>query len=278
MDDPDGPKIIVTHKKPHLDEVVGAWLLRAFDPDFTNCPFQFISNTPTGGDMPAGQKFVGLGVGRGKYDEHGRQAGQSCTQLVYQDLLHRGLIPNEQHEDKALAWLVEYVHHEDTAHWLSTDPQLTSFMPPSILRGLWLIHQDDQVLMDKGLEIIDALMAQLNERARFDEDWDKRVEFDSIWGKAVGVHSTYRGSDIFAYHLGFQLRVQTDPTKPYGDFRVPAGSQIDLTPIYKKLIVLEPGAWYLHQTKKILVSNSDSTVGLPGTKFNLQQLIDFVKA
>lgn len=278
MSDPDtGPKVIVTHKKPHLDEVVAAWLLTTFDPALSGATFQFVGYTTDGSNVPKGEQYLPIGVGRGKFDEHSLKVGHSCCQLVYQDLLHRGLIPNDRYEDKALAWLVDYAHKEDTGQWELTDPQYTSFSIPAILRGLWLVHQDDQVLMTKGLDIIHAVVAQLNERAKFLSDWDKRTEFQTAWGKAVGVDSSYRGSDAFAYHHGFVLRVQTDPTKPFGDYRAPANSQVDLTPLYEKLRQLEPGAWYLHQSKKILTSNVDPSSGSEPTKFTLPELIAFVK-
>lgn len=268
---------IVTHRKPHLDEVVATWLLMTFDPAVKKPDFKFIPYKPTGGDVPPGDEVIALGVGRGKYDEHGMKAGHTCSQLVYQDLLHRGLIPNDQFEDKAIAWLVDYAHKEDTGQWELTDPQYTSFSIPAILRGLWLVHKDDQVLMHDGLNIIDAVVANLNEQAKFLTDWDQRIEFESIWGKAVAVHSTFRAADVYAYHHGFVLRVQTDPTKPYADFRGAANSAVDLSLIYNRVNTREPGSWYLHQSKKILLSNIDPATGLIPTKMTLAQLIDLVK-
>lgn len=278
MSDPDtGSKVIITHKKPHLDEVVAAWLLTTFDPALNNASFEFVGYTTDGSNVPTGEQYVAIGVGRGKFDEHGLKVGHSCNQLVYQDLLHRGLIPNDRYEKKALDWLVDYAHKEDTAQWNDTDPNHTSFSIPSILRGLWLVHQDDELLMRRGMEIVEAVVRQLDERAKFDVDWDKRIEFQTQWGKAVAVHSSFRGSDVFAYHLGFVLRVQTDPTKSFGDYRAPAGSNVDLSTLYTKLNNLEPGTWYLHQSKKILTANVDPATGQPPTKLNLQQLIDLVK-
>ncbi len=269
--------IIVTHKKPHLDEVVAAWLLTTFDPSLKDATFEFVGYTTDGHNVPTGDNYLAIGVGRGKFDEHGLKVGHSCNQLVYQDLMHRGLIPNDQYEDKAIEWLVDYAHKEDTGQWEITDPNYTSFSIPAILRGIWMIEQDDQILMKKGIDIVAAVVAQLNERAKFLKDWDQRIEFDTKWGKAVGVHSSFRGSDAIAYHHNFLLRVQTDPTKPFGDFRAPAASDVDLTELYAKLNALEPGTWYLHQSKKILTANVDPTTGQKSTNFSLQQLIDFVK-
>lgn len=282
------PKVIVTHRRPHLDEVVGSWLLRTFDPTFVDCSFYFVANTPTGGTVPPGDEFVPLGIGRGKYDEHGLKSGQSATKLVYEDLFKRGLVPNDRFEDKALEWLVDFAHKEDTAQWEVSDPHSSTFAIPSILRGVWAFQKNiwaankqkgqdpDNVMMRFGLQLIDGLVEQLNQRARFITDWDKRIEFQSIWGKAVALHSTFRGSDVEAYHRGFVLRIQTDPTKPFGDFRGQPTSNVDLTPIYEQLNKNEPGAWYLHQSHKLLIASMDKETG-PMTTKTLEQLIDLVK-
>src|SRR5689334_14704559 len=196
MGDPDdgrtGRLTIITHRKPHLDEVVGSWLLRTFDPAFQDCAMQYVANTPTGGTVPTGDNYIALGIGRGKYDEHGLTTRQSATRLVYQDLLNRGLIPNDRFEDKALEWLVDYAHKEDTGQWELGDSQYTTFSIPAILRGVWMKnkgHDPDNAMMRFGWELIDGLMEQLNERVQFLADWDRRIEFESKWGKAVALTS-----------------------------------------------------------------------------------------
>lgn len=271
--------IFVTHRKPHLDEVTAAWLLRSFDPAMKDCEFLYVANTPTGGDVPPGDQYLPVGVGRGKFDEHGMRAGHSACQLVHQDLLHRGLIPNDEVMMKAIELVVDYTHRQDTAQWDTTDPLQTNFSIPTILRGFAILNPADPspVMMDRGLEIIRAVHANLLEYAQFLKDWDSRIEFESLWGKAVGVHTAYRGADSFAYHYGFVMRVQTDPTKPYGDFRGPVKSTVDLSPMYDKLNKQEPDRWYLHQSKRLLVSNAEPSSGRKATDLNLQQLIDIVK-
>jgi hypothetical protein len=66
MSDPDGRTRIVTHQRPHLDEVVGIWLLTNFDPACQDFSLEFI---PYFGTAPVGDNVVTLGIGGGKYDE-----------------------------------------------------------------------------------------------------------------------------------------------------------------------------------------------------------------
>lgn len=269
--------IIITHRKPHLDEVVAAWLLTKFDPACQDCTYQFDQHSINGIHVPNQADYIGLGVGKGKYNEHNLLHGQSCAKLVYEDLLHRGLIPNEEFEDRALAWLVEYSHNEDTAEYSSDDPLRRSFQLPAIIRGIWLTQDGDQAVMREGLKLIDAVMARMNERAKFLPDWDRRIEFTSRYGKSVAVASEYTASDEVAYHHGFAVIVQKDTKQEYAGYRAHPHSHIDFTEIYEKLKALEPETWYLHQSKQVLITANKKDSGLSLTKLSLLQLIDLIK-
>ena len=274
MSDPDGRRLIVTHQRPHLDEVVAIWLLRQFDPAFAKAPLQFI---PYFGQPPAGDHVTTLGIGGGKYDEHKLRHLTSATRLVYDDLMHRGLIPNDTHEDKALEWLVEFADAEDQAKGYGTNDHLRPFHVANIVRS----HRDrtgsDEAAINFGGELIDDVMIELNERAKFLQEWDERIEFDTPWGKGVAVHSDYGRSDTFAYSQGFVCRVNIHKTDIIASIKCEPTSNADLTEAYNKAIALEPSSWYLHQSHKMLISNIQPETGRQPTKLSLQQLIDLVK-
>lgn len=264
---------IVTHKKPHIDEIVAIWLLCTFDPKFKDCAFEFVSYSPSGKvNVSTGSEYVGVGIGRGKYDEHAVSHETSSTKLVYEDLMRRGMIPNVDHEDRALEWLVDYAHKEDTAQVQEVPEEWRKFSIPPIVRGVAEIN-GDQAQLEFGLRLVDGLMFSLNERAKFLRDWEKRVEFDTPWGRAVALTSAYKGSDEYAYHHGFILRLQADPVKPTLDVRAHPHSQTDLTKIYEIVNKQEPGSWYLHQSKRLLISNIDPSTGLTPTKMKLAELV-----
>ncbi|HET7713069.1 MAG TPA: hypothetical protein VFK94_00655, partial [Patescibacteria group bacterium] len=98
-------KKIITHISPHLDEIVAIWLIRKFDPGWSDCQVDFKATNPAGGevDLEAVDKdpnVLYLGLGRSKFDEHKLEkeaAAHDCAAtLVWKDLLSRDLGPENQ--------------------------------------------------------------------------------------------------------------------------------------------------------------------------------------
>jgi hypothetical protein len=274
MDDPDDGKVIVTHKKPHLDEVVAIWLLRRFDPEFKVCQYQFI---PYFSQMPAGPQYVGVGYGGGKYDEHQIKTNHtSATKLVHDDLCQRGLIPDDGWTPEALDILVGYSDRVDRGLTMVEDNEGWPFSPPSIIRSHIERTKDDRDALRFGLELIDNIMTELVDQAKFKADWAKRIKFDTPWGPGAGIESDFLFSDTYAYTHGYIARIQKHLSESIVSIKVNPTKDIDLTPVYEKLIALEPDSWYLHQAKKMVISNIDPSTDRQPSKLTLHQLIDLV--
>jgi len=280
MSEPDGTTAgvrtrIVTHQRPHLDEVVGIWLLTTFDPACKDFSLEFI---PYFGTVPAGDTIISLGIGGGKYDEHHlKEAGTSATELIFKDLTQRGLIPNTDHDIKAIEWLVAFATAEDNAVGYGQDDDRRPFHIANIVRS----HRDrtgsDEEEIRFGLEIISDVMVELNTRAAFLAEWDERIEFDTPWGKGVAVTTDYGRSESFAYEAGFVLRVNRHRTEAIASLKAKPDSDVDLTAAFEAAKKLEPTSWYLHQSKRMLISNAQPGTDRTPTSLTLQQLIDLVK-
>ncbi len=277
MDDPDGGRIrFVTHQRPHLDEVVCAWLLTTFDPAYANCSYEFI---PYFGQTPAGDNVVTIGIGGGKYDEHKMiDRHTSATRLVFDDLKSRGLVPAKDFHLQAIEWLVDYSDQVDRGLHHFNDEEHWPYTFPGIIRAHRQRTDDDVDTMRFGLELIENLMTELNDKAKFLVDWESRVEFTSPWGKAVGVESDYYFSEVYAYSHGFDLRVQRHTASPVATIKFNPQKEGDLTPIFEKLHALEPTSWYLHQAKRMVISSIDPSTGRQPTKLSLTQLIVLVQS
>ncbi len=88
---------IVTHERPHLDEIVAIWLLRRFgETRFPGVSRAKVSYTTTGRGGPDAKEsedrgILMLGIGGGRFDEHptldnGRKAEECCATLVAREL------------------------------------------------------------------------------------------------------------------------------------------------------------------------------------------------
>jgi len=270
MGDPDdGPRVIVTHRRPHLDEVVAIWLLRRYDPDFSDCTYQFI---PYFGQAPTGPRVVTVGIGGGKYDEHQlSDRHTSAAHLVYDDLVTRGLV---NADDTAIKELVKYTDRVDRGQTLVDDHDGWAFTPSSIIRSHIERTGDDTAAMRFGLELVDNCITELRAQAAFEADWAKRVEFETPWGKGVGLESDYLFSDSYAYSHGFPIRIQRHRSEPIASIKLDPAIDGDLTTVYERLSAQEPRSWYLHQAKKMVISSVDPSTGRPPTQFTLSRLVE----
>lgn len=113
---------IITHKKPHLDEVVAIWLLRKFgENSFPRIKEAKVEYWQTGGLTPDGRSpeewesegNILIGIGRGRFDEHNdssssseRQAGECSATLVAKYL---GI-----EKDPALEQILRYTLNNDS--------------------------------------------------------------------------------------------------------------------------------------------------------------------
>lgn len=285
MDDPDNVKSrgghvavrgtgrvrVVTHKRPHLDEVVSIWLLRRYDPAFRDCTYEFI---PYFGTAPTGDDVVTVGIGGGKYDEHKLESHTSAVQLVYNDLIGRKLIlPGDQ----AVRQLVEYTDRLDRGQFMTDDHDGWPFTPPALLRSHIERTKNDDETVRFWLELVDDMVHELTAQAQFMADWAERFEFDSPWGRAVALISDYQYSDSYAYTHGFPVRIQKHRHDPVSSIKLNPMIDGDLTPVYAKAVALEPEAWYLHQAKKMVISSIDPSIGRQPSQLSLTQLVELVK-
>lgn len=69
-------KNLVTHLRPHLDDVCALWLLRRYLPEAKDAEIGFVATNERGGDVHDSADTVHIGVGRGMFDEHKGDVGE----------------------------------------------------------------------------------------------------------------------------------------------------------------------------------------------------------
>jgi len=264
-------KTIVTHIRPHLDEVLAIWLLKRYLPEFQDAKVEFI---PTSDAKAAdGPDKVNVGIGRGMFDEHKGDIHDCAASLIFRHLQERG-VKFDSLELRGLAKLVEWVREGDTG-LLGRMPYSTFSVHSILLYHRDLAERGDDSLMDIGFKICDSLLAAQKDVAVLEEDWDKRTEFTSIYGPAVAFTTSARDADSFAYQHGFDLVAFVSKERNYHNIRAFAGSNIDLTPIYLQVKQVEPNVpWYLHHSKKMLICGGERTAIKDTSKLTLDWIVD----
>jgi len=260
---------LVTHPRPHTDDIAGFWLFRRYLPECARSPFRFVSSKEKD---PGRANEIWVGVGRGRFDEHKGDIGECAATLVYKYVQERRPDLSDA-ERRALDRLVAWVRDEDTGlHDLDRDRE---FGVMSILRSYFDAHKHDSKELTRfGLEILDGIFASLLSTERLAEDWERRVEFESPWGRAVGLETAAYGADDYAYTKGYQLLVLVNPERGFRHFRASAKSTADLSEAYETLMRLDPKSdWFLHHSKKLLLSGSDVAPDSKKSKLGLRDLI-----
>ncbi|MFC1640790.1 hypothetical protein ACFL2D_01930 [Patescibacteria group bacterium] len=283
-------KHLVTHIQPHLDDIVGVWLMKKYNHEFHDAEVTFTEVTAEGGeclgDGPVDDDpdYVHIGVCRGKFDEHaGKDPNilESATTLVWKYLIEQDLLPDDEFEQKAIESLVQYVLQEDTGKLRGE--ALAEFTAGAVIQGMNLFDEKDKNVLshqmyDNGVSIIEPLLLMRREAARLEKDWESRTDFESPWGKAAALVTSSAEADNYAYAHDYVLVVIVNPDKEYRNIRASANSDVDLTNVHAELEKIDPEAeWYLHQSKKLLICGHDIAPSTKLSKTPLEKLIELVK-
>ncbi|WKZ29284.1 MAG: hypothetical protein QY323_00980 [Patescibacteria group bacterium] len=267
---------LVTHLFPHRDDVAGLWLLKRFEPSLRKANIEFVPTSAGGVKLPAGQ--IGIGIGRGKYDEHKGDLKDSAASLVWKDLKRRGKLPGGA-EGKALAALVDDVRRGDMGSGIGTPGHFRN--DTKILQTIAGLPGGDSLMATGwGFVLMDALFALYVEREEALRAIRRGTAFATKHGKGVAVRSAMlpgMASTISA-ELGYALVVLEHPSRRYLHVRAAPSSKFDLSRLAKTVRAAEPESeWYLHHSKRMLL-HGDLVAPTPvRTAFTLKTITALIR-
>lgn len=260
---------LVTHHRPHIDDICGMWLLARYWKPAKEHRFAFVSSKERDPGDPA---RVWVGVGRGRFDEHKGDLGESATSLVFRFVREerKDLKPGELN---ALTRLVTWVRDEDMG--LHDEEPERPFGPTAFLRSHFDLNgRDSATVVSFCLAYLDDVFEALRMEERLAEDWEARNEFESPWGHAVALETTAYAMDEYAYRRGFALVVFVNPKTGFRGFRAAPKSAVDLTAAYEALRRADAKTdWYLHHSRKLLLAGSDVAPDSKLSRLTLQDLV-----
>ncbi len=269
-------KTLVTHLFPHRDDVAALWLLKRFEPGLKLAHFRFVPTSASGVKLATHE--IGVGVGRGIYDEHKGDLKDSATSLVWKDLKRRGKLPGGA-EGRALAALVDDVRRGDMGAGIGEPNHFRN--DTKILQTIAGLPNSDSLLATGwGFVLMDALLKLYVER----EDALKAIRggktFTTKFGKGVAVRSTMlpgMASTISA-ELGYALIVLEHPTRAYLHVRAAPSSKWDFTKLAKAVRTAEPDLeWYLHHSKRMLLHGDLVAPTHKRTRFTPVSMVALIK-
>lgn len=267
-------KTLVTHINPHLDDISAIWLFKKFFPEFKDAQIEFITASRDAGVKEESAEKIFLGTGGGKYDEHKGDLEDCATSLVWKDIKAQSLEPRNDIELRALDELVEWNRLIDLGK--GTVAEFGAYSVQAFIRSKESTQESSLKSLKLGEEILDRILKLLKRKHQSEIDWGKKVEFESKFGKSFAV-SSETVDRIFCREKGGDLFLMYDPKYSSAQFFTPS-FEIDLEPIYQKLVELEPNAnWFLHQSHHMVICGSSSAPEHK-TSLSFEQLIETAKS
>lgn len=269
-------RTLVTHLFPHLDDVTGFWLLVRFDPAYAQAQMKFVPTTASGVRLKKGE--TGVGVGRGKYDEHKGDLKDSATSLIWRDLKRRGRLPSGL-RGRAVTAMVEYVRRGDLGEYIGQPGNF--FNLSSLFQTLaGLPGQDSASATRTGLKMLDALVILYEERIKVEDAVRRGRKFRTKWGRGVAIATDAIPGSVSSViaEQGYALVILQHPSKAYLHVRATPSSRADLTKLAKAVRVQEADEeWYFHHSKKMLLQGDLVAPTAKRTHFTLETMVKLIK-
>jgi len=271
-------KVLVTHVKPHLDDICGLWLLRAYLPGFAKANIRFIPIDEHGGKTWGGKKVdsdqsvIHVGVARGAFDEHRGIKNAAATTLVWKFLKQKGYAPHAPLMRNAIERITRYVLAEDTGQLKGLPYR--NVMLPVLLSGLPNSLERTRL----GFLLLESLLRIETNGLALERDWKRRIEFKTPWGRGVALQTAAAGSDDFGYHHGFALVAILNPKTNDRGIRAAANSGANLAALARAIRAREPQAqWYLHHSGKLLLCGDAVAPHVKRSTLSLKEMVLLIK-
>lgn len=259
-------KTIVTHVRPHIDDLSGMWLIHRYMPGWKGARLAFL---PATAPDPMRRDMIFVGMGRGRFDEHKGDIGESAASLTWRAV--RSKVRNAT-ERAALDRLIAWVRDEDQSLHDSPDPELG---PSALLYYHFLRHgRRSSALAAFGFELLENALAAYTARVRLERDWRRRRDFSTPWGPGAALRTREPGADAYAYRRGYALVALVRPDTGYRQLRAAPRSRVNFSEAYRRVLCRDPRAdWFLHHSRKLLLSGSDVSPGLRVSRLRLRDLV-----
>jgi len=302
-------KSILTHERPHVDEIVAIWLLRKFGEQrfpgvgTATVSFTSIRRLAEAGLKPEDYEARGtllLGIGGGRFDEHptleqDRKTGDCATTLVAKEL---GVS-----DDPSLAKILRFVRAADV------EGNASPFDISYVVKLLHAKHPDDphrviewalvaiEAKYQEQLRFFTVVKPEFDAKAGIEEvtDGKRRLRMVTIDSDEDGIHkyarSEYGGRAAIVIQRRASGNVAVFGSKQAGVDLREAAKLIRLAEREAKGLKLAadderllaegyaPGAeeWFYHRQGQMLLNGSLTQADVPATRLSLDRIAELVK-
>ncbi len=274
-------KIIVTHLSPDLDAIASVWLVKKFFPGGKEAEIKFVPAGKTLNDLPPdnNQEITHVDTGKGQFDHHHLNEATSAAKLVYQFIEKNSYAAGFQLQ--VLEPIVKYVNdidHFQEVFFPDAASDFYEFSLHQIVDGLRYSLKDDQQIISKVSEILEAIYNIIASKIKARADIEKGFIFQSKYGKSIMMVSKNAEVLKLAQKLGYILVIKKDPVKGFVSIKTRPDKKNDLTPVYEAVQKIDKkGTWFLHISKNMLINGSTKNPYFIPTPLTPEKLIEIIK-
>lgn len=271
-------KTIVAHIGPDCDAITSIWLVKMFFPGWEEANIAFVpaGKTLEGKPPDDNDEIIHVDTGFGKFDHHQTAADTCAAKLVYEEVKKtRGADPAMER----LVALVNDIDHFREVFFPNPAADFWEFGLVSQVDGWRLLYHDNPIkVVDMGMNALDGIYKSFQNKVWAEREIKtKGVEFDTKWGKGLGVETSNDDVVHLAQKTGYMIAIRKDPKKGYLRVKSFPKPEIDLEPVYNRLLAEEPNAtWFLHASHHMVLNGSSKNPDMRPTQKTLQQVIDLV--
>lgn len=297
-------KVIVTHTAPDWDAITSVWLIKRYLEGWQDAEVRFVpAGTRLEGTQPTDtvekvgeDEIIHVDTGLGPLDHHQTSDLTVSAASRVWDYVQENSPEFQDHDAEkkngkreALSKLVELVvgiDHFQEVFWADPSAWHHEFSLLGLLEGLELERpNEDRYYVEFGMKCLDAVLHDFENRLWAEEEIKgSGKEFDTRYGKAIAFEVINDAVIKIAQKMGYVIVIRKDPRKGYVRIKARPTDQkdpksnIDLTPVYEKLLKLDPEAtWFLHVSKKMLLNGSTKNPTMKPSKLSLDELIEAVR-
>jgi len=270
-------KLIVTHHSPDIDAVGAIWVLKRFNPEYSDAKLAFVP----AGEVISPKKSRGFDVihvdtGLGPFDHHQSNNYTSAARLVWDALKkERGLV------DEAAERVVDLVtayDHADFLGWGEAMEDRAEMAIYHVIDGWKAAYPGkNRKYVEWGMIYFDGLYQAIKSKIAAKKTIEEKgAEFKTRWGKGVAIETKNDKVLEIAEKLGYAVVVKRERD---GFLRIysRADKGVDLTGAYKKFEKVDPSAtWYLHPSKCLLLNGSRKKLGMKPSTLALDEVVKII--
>ncbi len=276
-------KTIVAHISVDLDAIASTWFVKRFMPGWHEAQLAFVSagTTLNNADPDSNPEIIHVDTGLGQFDHHQLKDIEkqfSATRRVFDHLVKEKHVNHHDHE--ALERMVNFItsiDHFGELYFHDPKSDLYDFNLHQIIDGFKVVLQADKERCEIVFHCLDSIFYILKQKILAEEEMRKGYIFNCKWGKGLAMETKNEEALKQALKSDYKVVIKRNPHTGYVRIKSWPISEIDLTPVFEKIMKVDSRAtWFLHISKNMLLNGSSKDPDAVASSLSLKKVVEII--